>query len=51
MIQFDDTIFQMGWFNHQLDSTKGDSWEVDFFRGEGGMMMGRVYIFSRLGKS
>ena len=30
MIQFDDHIFQMGWFNHQLDDVfSGSDWARD----------------------
>ena len=29
MIQFDEHIFQMGWFNHQLDDFEGLGWNSE----------------------
>ena len=44
MIQFDEHIFQMGWFNHQLDQVKGFFFLEGLCRFIFGWLVGPVYF-------
>ena len=47
MIQFDDHIFQMGWFNHQLDNKANMSCKSihGIFGGVGTKTTHRIYMY------